>query len=167
MLSFKKESLKKIDMNIFEIAHGEEYREQAEKLIMLHGVKEITTMGLITEIVDFRRFKKPRELMAYLGLIPGERSSGEEQRRCGITKTSNMRVRRLLIEAAWHYQHRPIIKERKTPELDEAWEIARKAQIRLHSKFWRLVCKGKLKTKAVTAVARELTGFIWAIMKTA
>ena len=72
LLEYKEESLNKIDEDIFELAHGEEYQERVEKLMMLKGVKETTAMGIITEVVDFRRFSKPRELMAYLGLIPSE-----------------------------------------------------------------------------------------------
>ena len=136
-------------------------------MIILRGVKETTAMGVITEVVDFKRFKNPRELMAYLGLIPGERSSGEATRRTGITKTGNMRVRRLLVEAAWHYRHRPCVVKRKKEQDNEAWMISQKAQKRLHAKYWRMVNKGKCKTKAVTAVARELAGFVWAIMQTA
>jgi len=166
MLAYKEESLDKIDRDIFEIAHGEEYRKRVEKLIMLRGVRETTAMGIITEVVDFKRFAKPRELMAYLGLIPGERSSGEEQRRGGITKTGNSRARRLLVEASWHYRHRPTVIKRPAEDLNETWQIAQRAQKRLHAKYWRLVGRGKCTTKAVTAVARELTGFIWAVMQT-
>lgn len=166
MLAYKEEALKKIDDEIYTLAYGEEYRDRVERLTMLRGVKEVTAMGLITEIVDFKRFSRPREMMAYLGLIPGERSSGEEQRFTGITKAGNPRVRRLMVEAAWHYRHKPIIKKRLSPELDEAWKIGQKAQNRLHDKYWRLIQKGKCKAKTVTAVARELTGFIWAIMRT-
>ena len=166
LLTYKEESLRKVDEEIYELAHGDIYRERVERLTMLKGVKETTAMGLITELVDFKRFSRPREMMAYLGLIPGERSSGEEQTFQGITKTGNIRVRRLLIEAAWHYQHKPSPLKRLDPRLDAAWEIAQKAQRRLHDKYWRLVTRGKCTSKAVTAVARELAGFVWAIMKT-
>ncbi|MDD5672498.1 MAG: IS110 family transposase [Candidatus Omnitrophica bacterium] len=167
MLGYKEEALKKIDDEIYTLAYGEEYRGRVERMTMLRGVKETTAMGLITEIVDFKRFSRPREMMAYLGLIPGERSSGEEQKFTGITKAGNPRVRRLMVEAAWHYRHKPVIKKRAGSDLDESWEIAQRAQRRLHDKYWRLIQKGKCKTKAATAVARELTGFIWAIMQTA
>ncbi len=163
----KKESLKKIEEEIFEIAHGEEYKERVERMMMLKGVRETTAMGIITEVADFKRFSRPRELMAYLGLIPGEQSSGGERKLGGITKTGNKRVRRLLVEASWHYRHRPTVIKRADHEKDSAWIIAEKAQKRLHGKYWRLVSKGKCSTKAVTAVARELTGFVWAIMQTA
>ncbi len=166
LLEYKEESLKKLDAEIFEMAHGEEYRERVEKLIMLKGVKETTAMGIITEVVDFKRFSKPRELMAYLGLIPGERSSGEQRHQGRITKTGNNRVRRLMVEAAWHARHRPTVVKRAEPEKDEVWMIAEKAQKRLHGKYWRMISKGKISTKATTAVARELTGFVWAIMQT-
>ena len=92
LLEYKEESLNKIDEDIFELAHGEEYQERVEKLMMLKGVKETTAMGIITEVVDFRRFSKPRELMAYLGLIPSEQCSGEQRHQGKITKTGNTRV---------------------------------------------------------------------------
>lgn len=167
LLEYKEECLKKIDAEIFELAHGEEYKERVEKLMMLKGVRETTAMGIVTEVVDFKRFSKPRELMAYLGLIPNEHSSGEDRRQGGITKTGNTRARRLLVEASWHYRHRPRVEKREEQEKDEVWLISQKAQKRLHGKYWRLVNKGKCTTKAVTAVARELTGFVWAIMQTA
>jgi len=167
LLEFKENSLKQLDHEICELAYGEEYKERVKRLTVLKGVKEVTAMGLITEIVDFRRFKKPRELMAYLGLVPSERSSGEKECRGGITKTGNSRVRRLMIEAAWHYRHRPSVIKSKEPGLEEACKIAQVAASRLHAKYWRLVNKGKCTSKAVTAVARELTGFVWAIMQIA
>jgi len=167
LLAYKEETLKQIDGEIFEMAHGHEYRERVEKMMLLRGVRETTAIGLITEVVDFKRFSKPRELMAYLGLIPSEHSSGTERKQGGITKTGNTRVRRLLVEAAWHYRHRPTITARVEHEKDEAWMISQKAQKRLHAKYWHLVNAGKCSKKAVTAVARELTGFVWAIMQTA
>ncbi len=167
LLEYKEESLKKIDADIFELAHGEEYQERVEKMMMLKGVRETTAMGIITEVVDFKRFAKPRELMAYLGLIPSENSSGETRKQGGITKTGNTRARRLLVEASWHYRHRPRVTKRTEPQNDEVWMISQKAQKRLYAKYWKMVNNGKCTTKAVTAVARELTGFIWAIMQTA
>jgi len=167
LLDYKEESLKRMDAEIMEVAHGEEYGERVEKMMHLRGIRETTAMGIITEVVDFRRFAGPRELMAYLGLIPGEKSSGEERKQGGITKAGNLRVRRLLVEAAWHYRHRPTLRKREDHKMDKAWMIAQKAQQRLHSKYWRLVGRGKHSTKAVTAVARELAGFVWAVMQTA
>jgi transposase len=167
LLSYKEESLDKIDKDILGIAHGDEYRERVEKLMMLKGVRETTAMGLITEVVDFKRFGKARDLMGYLGLVPGERSSGEERNQGGITKTGNRRVRRLMIEAAWHYRHRPKVVKRGSGEMEETWMIAQRAQVRLYRKYWQMVNKGKCKSKAVTAVARELTGFVWAVMQAA
>ncbi len=164
MLEYKEESLRKIDEQILEIAYGEKYKEAVEKLKGLKGIKETTAMGLITEIVDFKRFSRPRELMAYLGLIPSESSSGEKRRQGGITKTGNNRVRRLMIEAAWHYRLRPLIRKREQGISDKVWRISQKAEKRLYEKYWRLISRGKCATKAVTAVARELTGFVWSVM---
>ena len=115
------------------------------------------------------RFENPRQLMAYLGLVPSEDSSGESTHRGSITKTGNGHVRRALIEAAHAYGFparvsRHLLKRQEglpQPVLAIAW----KAQVRLCGKFRRLMARGKLKTKIVTAIARELSGFMWAIAR--
>jgi len=125
-------------------------------------------MILLAEIVDFQRFQRPRQLMAYLGLVPSEYSSGDTQRRGGLTKAGNTHVRRALIEAAWHYRHRPALSPALTARsqgqppavLAEAW----RAQQRLHRRYRHLLGHGKRPPVAVTAVARELVGFLWAAM---
>ena len=133
----------------------------------LRGVSFITAVGLVAELGDLRRFRRPRELMAYLGLVPSEHSSGPSVRRGGITKAGNPHVRRLLAEAAWAYQGIPRIgrqhlyRQEALPKV--VCDIAWAAQLRLTARFRRLVARGKAKPKVATAVARELTGFIWAI----
>ena len=125
-------------------------------------------MILIAEIVDFQRFRQPRALMAYLGLVPSEYSSGDTQRRGAITKTGNTHARRALVEAAWHYRHRPSVAgalrhriEGQPPAVvSHAW----RAQQRLHRRYRHLVGHGKRPPIAVVAVARELVGFLWAAM---
>jgi transposase len=118
-------------------------------------------------LADIRRFTHPRDLMAFLGLIPSEHSSGPRHRRGGITKAGNPHARRLLAEAAWAYQGVPRIgrvmlyRQEALPKV--ICDIAWKAQLRLTSRFRRLVARGKAKPQVATAVARELTGFIWAI----
>jgi transposase len=135
----------------------------------LRGVSFVTAAGLVAEIGDLQRFQHPRELMAYLGLVPSEYSSGPNVRRGAITKAGNPHARRLLAEAAWVYQGIPRI-GRQALYRQEALpksvrDIAWKAQLRLTTRFRRLVARGKAKPKVATAVARELTGFIWAIAK--
>lgn len=133
----------------------------------LRGISFVTAVALVAELGDLRRFGHPRELMAYLGLVPSEHSSGPSVRRGGITKAGNPHVRRLLAEAAWAYQGVPRIgrqhgyRQEGLPKVvrDLAW----KAQLRLTGRFKRLVARGKAKPKVATAIARELAGFIWAI----
>lgn len=140
-----------------------------EALQALRGVSFVTAVGLVAEIGDIRRFTHPRELMAYLGLVPSEYSSGASVRRGGITKAGNPHARRLLAEAAWAYQGVPRIGRQMLYRQDAlpktVCAIAWKAQLRLTTRFRKLVARGKAKPKVATAVARELTGFIWAIAR--
>ncbi len=136
-------------------------------LMALRGVKLITAMTVMAELGDISRFDSPRQLMAYLGLVPSEYSSGKTKRRGGITKTGNGHVRRVLTESAWCYR----FQARKTAHLqrraektsEEVQAIAWKAQKRLCGRYQHLLDKGKLKVQVCTAIARELAGFIWAI----
>lgn len=133
----------------------------------VRGVGPVTAATLIAELGDPRRFATPRQLMAYTGLVPSEHSSGTRQRRGGITKTGNTHLRRVLVEAAWHYRHPPAVgmtlrrRQREQPAavVDRAWET----QVRLHRRYCRLRGRGKAKPTVVVAVARELLGFLWAI----
>ena len=138
-----------------------------EALMALRGVNLVTAMTIVSEIGDISRFESPRQLMAYLGLVPSEDSSGKRQRRGEITKTGNGHVRRVLVEASWSYRlpaRKTAHLQRKAEKASEAVQaIAWKAQKRLCSRYWHLIQKGKLKVQACTAVARELAGFIWAI----
>jgi transposase len=133
----------------------------------LRGVSFITAVALVAELGDLTRFGHPRELMAYLGLVPSEYSSGPSVRRGAITKAGNPHARRLLAEAAWAYQGIPRIgrqhASRQEARPTVVCAIAWKAQLRLTTRFRRLVARGKAKPKVATAIARELTGFIWAI----
>ena len=138
-----------------------------EALMALRGVNLVTAMTIVSEIGDLSRFESPRQLMAYLGLVPSEDSSGKRQRRGEITKTGNGHVRRVLVEASWSYRlpaRKTAHLQRKAEKASEAVQaIAWKAQKRLCSRYWHLTQKGKLKVQACMAVARELAGFIWAI----
>jgi transposase len=136
-------------------------------LQVLRGVAEITATALVAEIGSFHRFKTAKQFMAYLGLVPSESSSGELRKLGKITKTGNKHARRLLIEAAWSYRYKPAVrgklKERQKEQSASITTISWKAQNRLHDKYYRLLMKGKPQGKAITAVARELAGFIWAV----
>jgi len=138
-----------------------------QALQAMRGVQLIASMTLVAELQDFLRFENPRQLMAYVGLVPGEHSSGPKRRQGSITKAGNSVARRMLVEVAWHYQHSPrvspIIATRQDRVPKEITDIAWKAQLRLNAKFKRLVARRVMKTKAVVAVARELAGFVWAI----
>ncbi len=140
-----------------------------QALQALRGVQLIAAMTLVAELQDFLRFDSPRQLMGYVGLVPGEHSSGPKRRQGSITKAGNSAARRMLVEVAWHYQHSPrvspIIAARHEQLPTEVTDIAWKAQLRLNAKFKRLVARRVLKNKAVVAVARELTGFVWAIAR--
>ena len=125
-------------------------------------------MTILSELIDYNRFDSPRKLMDFVGLVPGEYSSGGKQWRGSITKSGNSHVRRVLVEAAWHYRHSPhrtgeTIRKRREGQPPEVIETARKAKVRLHRKFTRMVMCGKRTTVAATAVARELAEFVWAI----
>jgi transposase len=138
-----------------------------EALMALRGVSLLTAAVIMAEIGDLSRFASAPQLMAYLGLVPSESSSGATRRRGGITKTGNTHARRVLVEAAWTYRHPArktrTLQRRAERTSDAVQEIARKAQQRLCSRYWALDARGKLKVQACTAVARELAGFIWAI----
>jgi len=156
-----------VEQEIMKALDGWSLRLVVEALMALRGVSIVTAMTIVAEIGDISRFESPRQLMAYLGLVPSEDSSGNRQKRGGITKTGNGHVRRLLVEASWSYRlpaRKTAHLQRKAEKTSEAVQaIAWKAQKRLCRRYWHLMQKGKLKVQACTAVARELTGFIWAI----
>ena len=138
-----------------------------QALQALRGVQVVSAVVLTAEIGDYRRFASPRQLMAYLGLVPSEHSSGGSRRQGRITRTGNAHVRRILVEAAWSYRFRPrvtkAIAARLQPVAEGVRQIAWKAQQRLHRRYVRLISRGKSKQQTVTALARELAGFVWAI----
>jgi transposase len=140
-------------------------------LMAMRGIDLISATTLLAEIGDLSRFQTPPELMAYLGLVPSEQSTGGDVRRGPITKAGNRRARRMLVECSWSYQHPPRVGQAKQPKVDAAppavREIAWKAQCRLYRRYRALISKGKLKTVAIVAIARELAGFIWAVARAA
>lgn len=141
--------------------------EVVTALMAMRGIDLISATAFLAEIGDLSRFQSPRELMAYLGLVPSEQSTGDTVKRGPITKSGNRRARRILVECSWSYQYPPRVSKQKQEKVAAAprgvREIAWKAQCRLCARYRALTRKGKLKTVAVTAVARELSAFIWAI----
>lgn len=135
----------------------------------LRGVAKTTAVTVAVEVGSFSRFDRARELMAYSGAVPSERSTGGpgKAHRGSITKTGNAHLRRILVEAAWHYRHPPKVAEklraRQRGQTERVKDISWSAQVRLSSRFRRLLGRGKPSQKAATAVARELLGFMWAI----
>jgi transposase len=161
--------LASLDKRLEELARRPEYRKIVALLCCFKGIDTLTAITLIAEIFEFGRFDSPKALMAYLGLTPAQYSSGEHHQSGPITKTGNSRVRRLLVESAWHYRHRPSVSKqlhlRRKGQPQWAIDIADRAMLRLHQRYRRLIHAGKLPNKAVIAVARELAGFIWAMMR--
>lgn len=135
----------------------------------LRGVQLIAAITLVAEIQDFWRFASPRHLMAYLGLVPGEHTSGPRRRLGAITKAGNSPARRILVEIAQHYDKparvSPIIARRHTNLSKAVTDIAWTAQVRLCARFRRLSARRLLRNKVVVAIARELCGFVWAIAR--
>jgi transposase len=161
------ERVKRLTQSIETLAQTPEYQKPVAALMTLRGVKTITAMTIVSEIGDMRRFGKAKDFMSALGLVPSEYSSGKNICRGGITKTGNAHVRRVLVESAWHYRHRPTvgkaIKARRKGQALEIVSVAQKADVRLCRKFRGMVERGKRTTVAAVATARELAGFIWAI----
>ena len=157
------------DDKIEKLADSEIYAPSVKKLKAFKGISTLTAMVLIAEVTDFRRFSNPGALMAFLGLIPSENSSGDQQKRGSITKAGNSRCRTFLIESVQHYKKRPRLSVRMKHDLAQvdaqSAHIAIKCLHRLHKRYWTLTMKGKLHPVAITAIAREFVGFIWAMMQ--
>lgn len=159
-----------LDREVASHAQTETYREPVARLSALRGISTLSAMVLLTELLDFRRFEHPKQLMAYVGLVPREHSTGDSKNRFSITKTGNGHVRRILVESAWAYRHPPRLSARQQGVLreqsPEIAQIAQRANKRLGRRYARMVARGKNPNLAATAVARELCGFIWAIANT-
>ena len=139
-----------------------------DALQALRGVALVIAVTLVAEVGDMRRFSSPKQLMAYLGVTPGEHSSGGSVRPRGITKAGNGSVRRLLYEAAWSYRLTPKVGSHMQQHMprgisQDVKDIAWKAQLRLCKRYRQLLARGKKSQVAITAVARELIGFMWSI----
>ena len=161
--------LRELDAQLTAIAETDPYREPVGWLRCFRGIDTLTAMLILAELHDVRRFGSAPALMAYLGLVPGEDSSGEKHRRSRITKTGNALVRRLLVEVAWHYQHRPgvgvALTRRRKGQPARVIAIADKAQDRLCRRFRKFAAEHKPAPKIAVAIARELAGFVWAALQ--
>jgi transposase len=165
------DKIERLDQRIEEIAGGERYRESVKKLVCLLGVKTLTALAVIVEIGDFVRFATAEQLAGFLGLVPGEDSSGEKRKRGSITKAGNSHVRRLLVEAAQSYTRGKIghksrdLKNRQNGNTAQVIAYADRANERLRRKFYRMTLKnGTNRNVAATAIARELACFMWGLM---
>ena len=161
------ERIERIEQTIRAAVPEWSLREVVEALQAVRGINLIGAVTLVAEIGDLTRFASASELMGYLGLVPREDSTGDRVRRGGITKAGNIRARTALVEASWSYRHPPRVGREKQAKVDAAPEavraIAWKAQTRLSTRYRTLVRRGKKPVVAVTAIARELAGFVWAI----
>ena len=161
--------MKHLEEKIKEISQQDPWRERVGWLRCLRGVDTLTAMTVLTELHGWERFRTPRELMSFLGLTPSENSTGATVKRGAISRAGNRHARRVLIEAAHHYAKRPgvavALKKRREGQPGWVVAIADGAQLRLNRRFWRLLANGKTHNKVVTAVARELSGFMWAIIQ--
>lgn len=164
------ERVKELDREIEHIAQSEAYQEAVGYLRCYRGIDTVSAMVVVSELFGFERFNDPNQLMAYLGVTPSEHSTGGKKRQGAITKTGNTRVRRILIEAAWHQRHRPYVgkslKKRRAGQPDWVIAAADKAMRRLNKRYRHLIRNGKKENIAITAVARELAGFIWFVLTT-
>lgn len=167
-LDFGVDRLRALDREIAAVAEKEPWKPMVGRLRCLRGIDTLSALTLLAEVQDFRRFRSPRELMNFVGLVPSIRASGSSEHRGPITKNGNAHVRRVLVEAAWHYRHRPMmagrLRERSEGQSEAVRTEAMKAQHRLHHRYRRLVGRGKRPQVAVVAVARELAAFVWALL---
>jgi transposase len=156
-----------LEQAIAEAAERGPWRGPVARLRCLRGLDTLTALGIAVEIGDFGRFRTAEEFMAFVGLVPSERSSGDTRRQGSITKVGNSHVRRLLVESAWHARRRPTVgyklarrqRGQDAVVLERAW----RCQQRLHYRWLRMAARGKPSQKIVVACARELAGFVWAI----
>lgn len=161
--------LKVLNAQVEDMAQQAPYKELVRALMCLKGIGTLSAVTLIVEAQDFRRFRKARQFMSYVGVVSSEHSSGNRIRRGSITRAGNAHIRRVLVEAAWSSRHAgtsAAVAKRREGCPDEIVKIAKQAQDRLHRKFWRMTGKGKHHGVAVVAVARELAAFAWSIART-
>ena len=168
LLEYKLQRRDELDGRIEALALTPRYKPVVDRICCFRGFKAQAAMVIATELGDLRRFENPRQLMAYVGLVPSEHSSGDRRRLGAITKAGNARVRHILIQAAWQYRKRPAVgaplRRRQSGQDPNVIRHAWKCQHRLYTLFHRLAIK-KPTPVAATAAARELVGFLWAILR--
>lgn len=162
------ERLRTVEEDLRALLTLEPLQSRVVRLRCFRGISDLTALTIAAELGDPRRFATAPRTMAFVGLVPSEHSSGTKQARGRITKTGNAHLRRVLVEAAWHYRHRPFVgatlrtRQRGAPAetIAQAWT----AQQRLYRRYHRLAARGKPSQHIMTAIARELTGFVWAAL---
>lgn len=165
-----KNKIDAFDVRIKDFASGERYAEKVNKLLCIKGIKTNTAMSFISEVGDFKRFRTAEQFAGYIGLVPGEQSSGDKVRRTGITKSGNTHLRKVAVECYNSYRRGNVgqksveLKKRQKNATSEVINYADKASTRCQRKYYRMVNKGKNSNIAVTAVAREFCCFIWGMM---
>jgi transposase len=161
--------LQRLEAELRDLAPHWRLAPVVDALQALRGVQWLVAITVVAELGDLTRFDNPRKLAAYVGLIPSEYSSGSSRRQGGITKAGNGRARRALIEAAWAYRYPAKVSAHIQQRIEglpkPLQDIGWKAQVRLCKRFRRLVTRGKHPNVAVTAIARELIAFMWALAK--
>jgi transposase len=157
--------IKRMEKRIEEAAQEPCYREKVQNLRAFRGIDYLTALALISEIGDFRRFPSAGAFMSYLGLVPSEYSSGGSRNQGRITKTGNAHIRKLLIESAWHY---PLVvnvskglAQRRIGTREVVITKADKAMRKLHDRYYKMIHQKKNGCAAITAVSRQLAGYIW------
>jgi transposase len=155
-----------LEAAVSELASAEPFAQTVRRLRAFRGIDTLSAVGLVAEVGEFGRFARPAQLADYLGLVPSEHSSGERRRLGGITKAGPPNARRLLIEAAWHYRHRPSVgrslAQRQVGVDPRVVAIAARAQRRLHARAQRMGIERRRPAEVVTvACARELSGYLW------
>jgi transposase len=160
--------LRAVEIDLQSLLTLEPLRARVVRLRCFRGIDDLTALTIAAELGDPRRFRTAPSTMAYVGLVPSEHSSGTKRVRGAITKTGNAHLRRVLVEAAWHYRHHPFVghglRRRQQGAPEDVKMRAWAAQQRLHRRYRVLAGRGKPKQHVVTAVARELTGFVWSAL---
>lgn len=163
----REKRLERLDAHLAEIVPVWSMAPVVAAYQALRGVSFIVAITIACEIGDVRRFDSPRQLMAFLGLVPSERSTGDKVQRGGLTLAGNRRARRVLVEGAWSYRHPARVTETIRVRLEglpkAVREIGWKAQIRLCARYRRLTAAGKKAPIVIAAIAREMAAFLWAI----
>jgi transposase len=159
------ERVERLREKMIELLGQWEWKPVVKALMACRGFQEVAAMTLVAELGDLRRFEHPRKLMAFLGLVPGEYSSGDKRRQDSITKCGNSHARWMLVECSQHYRRSPKVSSqltlRQQGQRKEVKALSWRMQNRLHSRYVKLKMRGKRENKVIVAIARELCGFLW------